>query len=666
MKRSVFYSAAFLLPVLLGIGLFIIRKITPFGPYSLTAIDGFGQYFPMLREAERDFFAGRWYSFSGALGFDVLSQSAYYTNSPLWILLYILPGQITVTEVNLMVIFRFGLMGLSFFTYAYSRSDKAPVLKLMLSLFYAFSAYTMAFINQFMWMDAVILLPLVALGIERLYRGKKWLLYPVALALTIWSNFYVAYMVCIFAVIWFFKEMLRAGRDQRFKDVVVRGLIFAACSLAAGLVNLPALYAVYAALKDTLAVAKPAPTAWKWYYPFYENLKRMLPGTGKELVKGAPNLWFGLLTLGFTGVSLFSRKVKLSMKIFFVLLAVFFLISFESNMLDYFWHGFHFPNQLPGRQSFLFIFVMLAAAIPGTEILTDSFLKRKLLQPVAVALLTAELLVNSIVSIAGAPAVTAANTPKYDAEMALLIDTVRPDEDEFFRTEMYKQRDNSGQLYGYYGVSYYSSTMSGDAYDFFIRLGQPIYAKNVSTRYEENPYVNALFGVRYILSDQGEIESPYLRALRTEGRLTLHENTAALPLGFMASEEVLTPIDAQAKGEDFCRAIFRKIAGDETILSGSKAIDGALSAEFSSLIESLSANGLMVSKVEGRKITGTLKADRDGVFVLSLPYKDTRVFVDGEETETAALFGYLTGAFVKKGDHEIVITLDKKALIKAR
>ena len=38
---------------------------------------------------------------------------------------------------------------------------------------------------------------------------------------------------------------------------------------------------------------------------------------------------------------------------------VFFLVSFADNQLDYIWHGMHFPQALPGRQSFLYIFVLL-------------------------------------------------------------------------------------------------------------------------------------------------------------------------------------------------------------------------------------------------------------------------------------------------------------------
>ena len=37
----------------------------------------------------------------------------------------------------------------------------------------------------------------------------------------------------------------------------------------------------------------------------------------------------------------------------------FMLLGFNINVLDYIWHGFHFPNSLPCRQSFLYIFLIL-------------------------------------------------------------------------------------------------------------------------------------------------------------------------------------------------------------------------------------------------------------------------------------------------------------------
>lgn len=45
-----------------------------------------------------------------------------------------------------------------------------------------------------------------------------------------------------------------------------------------------------------------------------------------------------------------------------MLALIFFLLAFANNWLDFIWHGMHFPDSLPGRQSFLYMFVLLTMA----------------------------------------------------------------------------------------------------------------------------------------------------------------------------------------------------------------------------------------------------------------------------------------------------------------
>lgn len=54
-----------------------------------------------------------------------------------------------------------------------------------------------------MWMDVVAVAPLAVVGLEKLVRDKKPVLYYVSLALCILSNYYLSIMLCIFLVFWF-------------------------------------------------------------------------------------------------------------------------------------------------------------------------------------------------------------------------------------------------------------------------------------------------------------------------------------------------------------------------------------------------------------------------------------------------------------------------------
>ena len=44
-----------------------------------------------------------------------------------------------------------------------------------------------------MWLDCIVLFPLILLGLEQLVREKKGLLYCISLALSILSNYYISY-----------------------------------------------------------------------------------------------------------------------------------------------------------------------------------------------------------------------------------------------------------------------------------------------------------------------------------------------------------------------------------------------------------------------------------------------------------------------------------------
>ena len=54
-----------------------------------------------------------------------------------------------------------------------------------------------------------------------------------------------------------------------------------------------------------------------------------------------------------------NKKIRLKEKIIYSLLAAFLLLSLNTNILAFIWQGFHFPNGLPGRFSFIYIFLLI-------------------------------------------------------------------------------------------------------------------------------------------------------------------------------------------------------------------------------------------------------------------------------------------------------------------
>ena len=70
------------------------------------------------------------------------------------------------------------------------------------SSMYALTAFGIVNAHNSMWIDVLLFLPLVILGLEKLINERKYKLYTIVLAVSIISNFYIGFMLCIFIAIY--------------------------------------------------------------------------------------------------------------------------------------------------------------------------------------------------------------------------------------------------------------------------------------------------------------------------------------------------------------------------------------------------------------------------------------------------------------------------------
>ncbi len=618
------------LPAVVTLICFAVCDIAPFGDRTLCSMDGYSQYYPMLMtmsEAVKN--AEPFYSFNGALGFNLWAQSGYYTNSLLWLPLYFLPHSAQVSYIDLSILFRISLAGLFFCLYlekthkdiSYKRKT---VLFPALSLAWALNGYMTAFMNQIMWTDVVVLLPLVILGIQNIKNGKSPLLYICALFLSITSCFYISFMVCIFAVLWFFFLMFR--EKLLWKNRFSHAVKFGVSSLLAGGMSAVVIIPVYKALSLTKASDLGFGGTLELNYSLKEFLLRLLPFQETSLEYDLPNLYCTvtvfLLLFFFLFSKSFTRRHRAAAFIFVSLM----FLSMSVNLGEFIWHGFHYPNQLPARQSFLAIFLMLTLA---GEYLSVSRLKIRYIYAV-IGLISVGAVLNYSVQFSRDVWTSRVNSlQKYESVMETF--TALDDGDTFARMEWTDvKKNNYPQQYNYKGISYYSSTMSGAAYDFFQQTGMDKYAKNVSVRYKQSEILNAVFSVKYIMSG--------------EHGGTVTENEKALSLGFVCSESIYVFEPSEIKKPEL---------GQQLLWD---CLCGKNFTSFSEGFSLLSKNQMDITLFDTDYIEGTLKSDRDGVFFTSIPYDEGwEIFIDGEKQETAKAAGYFLSCPIEKGEHEIIL-----------
>lgn len=359
-EKKIPLLAAFLFPLLLVLLICIARGIYPFGDQCMLHIDMYHQYCPFFTELMHKLKSGGslFYSWNIGLGADFISLYAYYLASPMNWLLVFCPQEFVIEFMTLLVVLKIALSGLFFAFYLKEHFGKNDLSISFFGTAYALSGFMAAYAWNIMWLDCVMLAPLILLGLERLVREKKSALYYVTLSLAILSNYYIAIMICIFLVFWFLFTWLE-NRTAGWRA----WLRFAGYSLLAGGTGAVLIFPEAMILGRSGSQDLSFPETTEWYFSLLKEVARHSVLTEPYMGNDHwPNLYCGIFTVLLVGLYLLNREISWKKKLPKIAFVLFFLISFANNQLDFIWHGFHFPDALPGRQTFLYMLLLLLLA----------------------------------------------------------------------------------------------------------------------------------------------------------------------------------------------------------------------------------------------------------------------------------------------------------------
>ncbi|MBQ8278603.1 MAG: YfhO family protein [Roseburia sp.] len=350
--------AAFLIPLFIGIVVCIDHGVYPFGERSILKVDMYHQYAPFFSELREKLQNGEslMYSFNIGLGADFISLYAYYLASPLNWLLLLCPAESVLEFMALLTLLKLALSGL---TFGYYLKRHYKINSLALSVFataYALSGYVAAYSWNIMWTDCIVLLPLIILGVERLVKDGDGRLYYVSLAVSVIANYYISIMICLFMVLYFGIIWLESEGGK------IRSLLnFAWYSLLAGGTGAILIIPEAIILGGSGSGTIKFPETMKWYFNLVAQASRhlLLAENNTTEVPHWPNLYCGVFVLLLFVLYLFNQAIPWQQKVKRVILAALLYVSFANNMLEFIWHGFDAPDSLPGRQAFLYIFLLL-------------------------------------------------------------------------------------------------------------------------------------------------------------------------------------------------------------------------------------------------------------------------------------------------------------------
>ena len=346
------------------ISIYYLQKVAPLGKNSLLTIDFFHQYGPMLAEMRDRILSGRnlIYSFQMGMGLPFFRNFFNYLSSPFNILLLFFKHENVIMSYSVIIGLKAVVSALTMAIYLKEKLGKSYSF-IAISLLYAFCAYFTAYYWNIMWLDGMVMLPLITLGIDRLVNKNKILIYVISLSVMLFANYFIGYMLCIFSVLYFICELIISTHKFNIKKIFKKGLSFAGASLIAGGLCAIFLIPLYLGLKEISATSDAFPTSQYYAFTLKEFLFNHFTGVGSTVLKSgvsnAPNISVGIIPIALLLLFIINPKIKLKTKLTYLGLLIFIAVCFRWGALDFIWHAFHVPNDLPFRYSFVYSFVLI-------------------------------------------------------------------------------------------------------------------------------------------------------------------------------------------------------------------------------------------------------------------------------------------------------------------
>lgn len=580
MKKTKNYILSFIIPLIVMVILYITVGVIG-GKKNILTVDLANQYIEFF-SALKNILNGTispFYSFSKTLGGNLFGLITYYLMSP-FNLLIVLFNRIDLPKFVLIInILKIGTSGLTSYIY-FNKTFKKENTSLAFSITYSLMAYNIVYSQNLLWLDGVIMLPLIFLGIDKLIE-KKPLLFYITLTLSIIFNYYIGYMSCIASLIYFIYQSYLKENKIDFKEIIYCIKYILISVLTAGIILIPSIFSLIQGKANGM-LGEFVPNQ---RFALLDLITRFYIGTFKnsDILGTLPNVYISVMMTFLVIYYFFNKNINKKEKQATLILIGIFTLGFVFSPINTIWHTFKNPVGFPFRYSFMFDFILLIIAykcLLNLKEIDKNFIKKFLLYALLLTLLIDKLLytrsmyykiigtlvlmtlyiiylyknknkefnkliiLSIIIEMTINGGITVHNIKyqnkdkynKFIAETGEIIDNINQKENTLFRLEKdYFYSSNDQLLLNYNGISHFSSTYEGNTNEFlgkYLGIFNRFYVTNY---YGSTLVTNSLFNIKYLLSEK---ELEYYKKLDKKYDINTYENIYNLPLGFMVENNI--------------------------------------------------------------------------------------------------------------------------------
>ena len=368
-RKGIQYLLSYLIPLGILIGVFVASGIAPYGDKTLLYSDAYAQfidycsYIHRILHGQESFF----YSFSKDIGGNVFGALGGF---PFNIFLYLFYfGELETFPVlySFICILNTAACGLTMFVFLcciYGRKSS----HLLFSTIYSLCGYCTAFNYHIFWLTSVMMLPLIALGIIKLVKGKSAIFYFIVLTYSLLENFYLGYMLCIFSVLYFFMLYFINLRAETAtygnrRVIVARYFISSLLSgLCAAWIWLPICLSFVDGRLQQVTYE---------HFEFVENMPitdiaaKLFSGASSvsEQINGRPNIFCTLFVVALVILYFLDDRNSIKKKAGYAAILTVYILSFYIKTFSSVFNMFSKANWFNFRASFVFSFLLIQVAV---------------------------------------------------------------------------------------------------------------------------------------------------------------------------------------------------------------------------------------------------------------------------------------------------------------
>ena len=615
-SNKVHIATSFLMALAVYIILLAVCGITPFGDKTWLAYDMKRQYVDYYAYL-RTILTGDcnpFYSFSTTLGSGFIGFFAYYLTSPFLAITLLFPVDMMPLAISIIIGLKLAASAATFDLMLQKLCGRSAYICVMA---YAFSGYMIANAMNVMWLDVLLLLPIVIITTEKLLHEGKLLGYTISIALIIYLNYYISYITLIFVALWSVARLWMTKHKSPQEVMLRLGIATGAGVGIDAFIVLPTLLELRNSPKDILDSGLVSRGENIGLREIFAKIYPLSFDTA-EVYEGKPLIFCGTVIFILALLYYLNRRISVREKIGMAFLHLILLISFMSDDINLIWHAGMEPSGYPYREAIIFVFVTILCACRSLMELKEGIdLKVRILTVVilvamsvyvfiapvyylttwkicvdAALLILCTVLIFALASAKGGKVSMGLalfilmihiaelgcngaytyNMESMQAEKAAgfknkvdgteqAVQSLKKKDSTFYRIENLNPRQqNDSMMHGYKGVTHYSSAGLTYVRYFLQKMGFNDDSLYTDYGHDNTATADSILGVKYVMTDD-PAEYPVHPGyeLIRDGDVCVYKNPYALPVAMGVyremSGETMDPFSLQ---ED----IYGRIVGE--------------------------------------------------------------------------------------------------------